>query len=473
MILETLGSVAILLIFANLCWAQSVGGGSVQSGSSAGGGEQSGFGLGAPMPPQYMASPYFATPFSGGTRLLPSLSVIGGYDSNALYGLTSGGSDQSLFQKGSPDYFVNTTASLLLQQSSSYIEGAVQGSFSSYNYLKNKDLDFTGWNAGATAVLDKTLARLIPRSGGSLTYNYRKSQQVYAFDPSDPATNPTFDPNFNVTRGIQAARAETTTTVGTATGYYDASSAVRLRTSYSYAVNFFGVPQRGTIAIGNFFTTKSHTASLGSDVRVGPADTVGIQYQYTRTTFSANDASAENTGFFNEAFKTHGATVTWARQLSSALMASVSGGATYLLQSESAGGSGVAYQGAASIAWRPRVDTTVGINYTRGIYPSFVVGAGPAINDTVTAQVNHIFGPRFLGSVSVGYARNTTPGFSAGQNDFTFTTYQANASLSYQLFRNLSTTFTYTYGSYDQQFDQQRFQYDRHLVLIGLTTIWK
>lgn len=425
------------------------------------------------MLPQYAASPYFVTPFPGGTRLLPALSVIGGYDSNVFFGLQGGGSDQSLFQNRRGDYFVNTTGSLILQHSSNYVEGAVQGSFSSYNYAENSDLDYTGWQVGTTAVLDKTIKLFIPRAGGSLTYNGRVTQQVYAFDLSDPATNPTFDPNFNVTRGIQAARAKTTTHTGTALGYYDVSSTVRMRASFSYAENFFGVPQRGTIAIGNFFTTKSYNAYLGSDIRVGPADTLSVQYQYTSTKFSPNDATTDNTAFFDEAFRTHGAFVTWTRLVSSVLTASVSGGATYMLQSQAAGGSGVAYQGSATLAWRPRADTMVGVVYSRGIYPSFVVAAGPSINDTVTVQVNHIFTPRFLGTVSAGYAHNTTPGFAEGENNFSFTTYQANASLNYQLFRYLYTTCTYTYGLYDYQFERQTLRYDRHLALIGLTTFWK
>ena len=475
-ILGILGGGAILLAFTSLGWAQPVGGGYTQGGSPDSGGGESGFSSNLPQAPQYTASPYFTTPFAGGTRLLPALSVIGGYDSNALFGLQSGGSDQSLFTEGTPDYFVSTTGSLILQHSSSYIEGAVQGSFSSYNYAENPDLNYTGWQAGATAILDKILKRFISGSGGSVTYNYRRTQQVYAFDPSDPLSNPTFDPNFNVTRGIQAARAETTTQTGTATGYYDVSSSVKLRAAYSYSENLFGVPQRGTIAIGNFFTTKTHAGTLGTDIRVGIADSVGVQYQYTETRYLADDATTENTGFFNEPFRTHGATVTWTRLVTSAVTASVTGGVTYLLQSQAAGGSGLAYQGGASLAWRPRADTVVGITYSRGIYPSFVISAGPAINDTVTAQVNHIFSPRLIGSASLGYAHNTTPTFTEGQqgqNAFTFTTYQANVSLNYHLFTYLYTTFAYTYGKYDQVVDTQAFQYDRHLIMVGLTTFWK
>lgn len=472
-ILGIFGGGTILLTFASLSWAQPVGGGLAQSISPDSSGGESGFTSSVPLAPQYMASPYFMTPFAGGTRLLPALSVVGGYDSNALFGLQSGGSDQSLFTKNTPDYFVDTTASLILQHSSSYIEGAVQGSFSSYDYVKNNDLNYTGWQAGATAILDKVLKRFISGAGGAVTYNYRKAQQVYAFDPSDPLINPTFDPNFNIARGIQAARAETTTQTGTATGYYDVSSSVKLRAAYSYSENFFGVPQRGTIAIGNFFTTKSHSGTLGTDVRIGPADSVGVQYQYTDTRFLANDATTDNTGFFNEAFRTHGATATWTHLVTSVLTASATGGVTYLLQSQAAGGAGLAYQGGASIAWRPRADTVLGITYSRGIYPSFVVGAGPSINDTVTVQANHIFSTRLIGSASVGYAHNTTPGFSQGQNEFTFTTYQASASLNYQLFRYLYATLNYIYGKYDQQFDTQAFNYDRHVVMIGLTTFWR
>ena len=468
MILEILGGVTILLTLTNLCWAQSDGGGSVRGGSSDGSGEGSGSGIGASMPPQYRSSPYFVTPFAGGTRLLPSLSVIGGYDSNVAFGLQSGGS-----RKSTPDYFANTTGSLIVQHSSGYIEGAVQGSVSSFNYLKNKDFDYVGWQAGATAVLDKTLKRLIPNSGGSVTYNYRKSQQVYAFDSGDPATNPTFDPNFNVARGIQAARAEAITTAVTATGYYDVSSAVRLRTSYSYAQNSFGVPATGTIAIGNVFTTKTHTAQLGGDIRVGPADTVLLQYQYSRAAFTPDEENRDNTIFAAQTFTTHGVTAGWSRLVSYSLLASVKGGVIYVDQGEAAGGSGLAYQGAASLDWRLRADTTVLVMYQRAIYPSFAIAAGPSINDTVTVGVRHDFSPRLLGSVLAAWARNTTPAFSSGQNNFLFTTYQANASLNYQISENLFSTLTYVYGAFDQQFDQQQFQYDRQQVLIGLTTFWK
>jgi hypothetical protein len=401
----------------------------------------------------------------GQTRVIPSISISEGYDSNPWFGSTPPGSRKV-------DYFTNVIPAVSVLHQGRLIQGNFNAQAIAGFYVNNPEINYLATYGQMNLRFDQLVQKLDRRLSLSAT-------DVFFYTPVPPGfINPVAgqDAFFSKTvfgAGLQAYRVNSTINTGVIQAGYLLTPRVSLQTSYTNTYISFG-DISGDPTLGFAFGFVTHSISAGPSFKVSPRDTIGIEYNFMTATFSGGGEGGS--------FSTHGATVAWTRILAPKLVATLSGGVqilapgtvqTALVQPTSAEptslqqGGDIFYTTSATLVWNYRKDTAVTLSYSRFLSPGFFIASGPLVGHFAVASIRHDLTPKLTASGNLNYAIYDDP-----TGILNFTSYGADLTLAYTLTRNLTATANYSYYNFSQQFSGQQVIFDRNMLLVGLTASW-
>jgi len=375
----------------------------------------------------------------GETKLVPLLAVSERYDSNVFF----------IPGRNVEDYVTNISPQVTVDHKGRLIDGTVRGGATAEVYVKNPGLNYVAANGGMTLNLDNAVSQLVRGAGLKLSDTFYFTPQPPAF--VTPGAGSQVSEAF--VRGIQAARANSFTNSGLATGSYNLSPRVDLQATYMHQRIHFGTAFVSPTT-GRFFNTTFQTVNAGPLLKVSPLDRATLTYQYQQADFSQGGGSG--------GFHTHGGSMGWTRAFTPILTANVMGGMTVIEPSNR-----VQYQGGVSVEGKFQ-NTDASLSYSRGVYPSFFNTGLPLLSQVVTATVSHRVTALLTVTANGNYAKNE----SVPAGTLAFESYWVTVGLNYRVSRILTATLSYTNSEYKSQSSGQLSRFDRNMVMIGLTAEW-
>ena len=375
----------------------------------------------------------------GETKLVPSLAVSERYDSNVFF----------IPGRNVEDYVTNISPQVTVDHKGRLIDGTVRGGATAEVYVKNPGLNYVAANGGVNLNLDNAVSQLVRGAGLKLSDTFYFTPQPPAF--VTPAAGSQVSEAF--VRGIQAARANSFTNSGLATGSYNLSPRVDLQASYMHQRIHFGTAFVSPTT-GRFFNTTFQTTTAGPQLKISPLDTLALTYRYQKTDFSQGSGGG--------GFHTHGGTTGWTRVFTPTLKANVEAGMTVIEPNER-----VQYLGTASVEGKLQ-NTDMSLSYSRGVYPSFFISGLPLLSQVVTATVSHRLTALLTGTVNGNYAKNE----SVPAGSLAYESYWVTVGLNYTVSRILNASLSYTNSEYKSHFLGQSARFDRNMVMVMLTAEW-
>jgi len=375
----------------------------------------------------------------GETKLVPSLAVSERYDSNVFF----------IPGRNVEDYVTNISPQVTVDHKGRLIDGTVRGGATAEVYVKNPGLNYVAANGGMTLNLDNAVSQLVRGAGLKLSDTFYFTPQPPAF--VTPAAGSQVSEAF--VRGIQAARANSFTNAGLATGSYNLSPRVDLQATYMHQRIHFGTAFVSPTT-GRFFNTTFQTVNAGPLLKVSPLDTLALTYQYQQAEFSQGSGGG--------GFHSHGGLMGWTRSFTPTLTANVAAGMTVIEPSER-----VQYLVTASLD-RKLQNTDASLSYSRGVYPSFFISGLPLLSQVVTATVAHRLTELLTVTANGNYAKNE----SVPTPLLSYESYWVTVGLNYKVSRILTTALSYTNSEYKQHFSGLNARFDRNMVMVMLTAEW-
>ena len=403
-------------------------------------------------------------PSHADTKVVPSITVGVGYDSNPWFGPTPPGARKF-------DYFTNVTPQVSVRHKGREIEGTFTGGLVSAFYANNSEINYLAANGQFDFKLDRLVQRLDRNLTLSVTDLIYYTPQPPAFINPQAGQSPVFTASA-FGSGVQPYRVNTTANTGILQGAYSISPGISMQANYTNTIISFGAIS-GEPTLGTAFGLTTHSITGGPAFRITPRDTVNLNYAFQSATFSGQGGGT---------FRTHGGTVTWTRLLTRTLTANLTGGVTYLEPSNfqarndqsttiqpNVGGqaSDILYTTGASLLWNYGKNTALTLAFSRSIVPNFYIVPVPLVSNVFMVSATRTFTARLSASGNINYALNEDP-----SGLFSYTSYGGTVIVSYGLTRNLSASANYTYYYFDQAFSGQQFRFDRNLVVLSLTAVW-
>ena len=375
----------------------------------------------------------------GETKLVPSLAVSERYDSNVFF----------IPGRNVEDYVTNISPQVTVDHKGRLIDGTVRGGATAEAYVKNPGLNYVAANGSVNLNLDNAVSQLVRGAGLRLSDTFYFTPQAPSFVA--PGTGSQVSEAF--VRGIQAARANSFTNTGSATGSYNLSPRVDLQATYMHQRIHFGTAFASP-ATGQFFNTTFQTVNAGPLLKISPLDTLNLSYQYTQAEFSQGGGGG--------GFHTHGGIMGWTRTFTPTLKANLTAGMTVIEPSNS-----VQYLVTASLD-KNFQNTDASLSYSRGVYPSIFISGLPLLSQVVTATVSHRLTALLTVTANGNYAKNE----SVSTPELAYESYWVTVGLNYTVSRILKATLSYTNSEYKSHSLGQSTRFDRNMVMVGLTAEW-
>lgn len=412
------------------------------------------------------------------TAIIPALSVSGTYDSNVFY------TPKSLLPAGTKpeDYYMSITPQITAAHRGSSIDGSLTVGAIITKYKDNPVLDYTGINAAGAVDLKNLVYKVVPRIETlSIIGSYQFTPSVSAFGASGLGSVGT---GFGSTgfagpldAGLITNRVSMHNYTGTINGAYQLTPVTSMTGGYSYNQISFGTQSGG---LSNpLFDTVGHSGNVALSTRVNPKDSVGT------TGFLSHYEQSGNTGGGSGSFTTITGMVTWSRQWTRELSASLGGGGiltlpietgipggkvkstvtpaiatalTYTSYSEGLKAAGASLSSLGSSALGPfeglpkQAGTlspggilapgrySASMSYNLSVFPSYAIGAGP-----ITA---HVIGANATGGIMSNLTGQVGANFSHGSGTAplqSFDTLGVTAGLNYLFASSFLASVSYNW----------------------------
>ena len=362
------------------------------------------------------------------TRLIPSLTVSERYDTNIF------NAAPQFIPPGTKKWDFATTASpqVRLISREREVQSDLTAGVSGNSFVNNPELSYVTTNASLRSNLDKLVSQLIP--GAKLEIS-----DYFLYTPQPPAFLTGVQTSQGVpdiySRGLQVARANSTSNTAKAAGTYALTPAVSLGGEYLYSFYSIGtvfVSQgTGGATPSSGLSTKTQAWSVGPSLRLSKGDTLSFKYNNAQTSFSGG-------GVPDSSFTAHGIEAGYTGVIGD-WSVTLGGGGTLIEP-----GSLIYPTGKLALTAKLDPATTATVGFSRTIAPSLLGTLGALISNTTSVSVQHSLekGLRMTGTVN--YAFNE----SAPAKDVTYKTLVSQLQLSYPLSRIVTTSLTYDYSHF-------------------------
>jgi hypothetical protein len=407
-----------------------------------------------------------------------------------------------------PEDFVTTVnPQLAVLHTGRLMQGMLLGGTTSEFYVQNPDLNYTGYNGQLSMELAQAVKRVLPRARSLMvTDSILYTPQLPAFFQGGAnfiglgalgQTSNIFG------TGIQAFRINTFSNQGSVQGSYALSPTTDFGVGYTHSSLHFSGTLLGA-SQNQVFNTTQQTINGGPRTRLSPNDLLNLTYTYTKT---------EQPGFGT--YNTHTAVASWIRAILPSLSSSVSGGGILfeelhnlstgqvlvrsgsifpnagVLLTWTGGGVGTGRQfGGPSLpgmvpgvgaprsmmsvpltggAFLPSGSTTIALNYSVGVTPSFLLSAGPLFSHTAWIQASRGLTDSLGITGGVNYAHSA----AAGQTgNFSYVSFSTNLALNYLITPTLRASLIHTFGNYQRSgFGIGDGEFDRQTAMFNITYI--
>src|SRR5688500_14083782 len=152
------------------------------------------------------------------TKIMPILTIAERYDSNVFF----------VPGQNLQDYVTTVTPQVRVEHAGRLVTGTLTGTVTGEHYAKNPGLDYIAPSAAINLNLDNLLGQIDKSAKLTITDRYAATPQPLAF--LGPEGGNEVPESF--VRGIQAARANTTTNMLMAMGGYELTQASSLNLTY-------------------------------------------------------------------------------------------------------------------------------------------------------------------------------------------------------------------------------------------------
>jgi hypothetical protein len=369
-------------------------------------------------------------------RIIPSLTLSEQYDSNVVFTNT-----------GNDDLVTVLTPALRASYRGRPLEGNLSGSLSLASYAKHSNFNYASAAGAFNVDLTQLVGQLDKRARLQLSGSGYYTPELPAFITATAGFNP-------FATGIQPQRVRSYSLSSSATGGYSLTSRVDLTGTYSYSYLNFGSTVGANLQTP-LFKTILQTVNAGPTIKLTPADSLTLQYQYQKADYGGTIPG----------FHTQGGTIGLIHGFSRQLTGTVSAGATKITPSDK-----IAPLVNLSLSWTER-NTITTFTFARSVTPSFVISSGALETNLASLSVAQSLTDRLSGTVNVNYARSSSATVTAG-SAATFDSYGTILSLGYLITRSLSATFSYSHSHFTSESAGFTSSFDRDLVALSLTASW-
>ena len=362
------------------------------------------------------------------TRVIPSVMVSERYDTNVFNAASR------LIPPGRKKWDVVTSIwpEVRLISSEEGVKTDLQVGVNGNTFVNNPELSFISTNAALTSNLDKFVGKWI--SGAKLQVS-----DYFRYTPQPPAFLTGVQTSQGVpdiyARGLQVARANSTSNTATATGTYELSPTVDLLGKYSHS--FFSIGRvfvsqgTGGVTPTSGLKTETHAWAVGPSLRLSRGDTVSLQYHNAQTSFSRS-------GIPDQGFTTRGVEAEYSGTIEGWKVV-LAGGGTFVEP-----GNRTYPTGRLILTTRYDPSTTAIITLSRTISPTLFGTTGALISNSAGVSLEHSLerGVRLTGTIN--YATNESTPVKSTK----FETIAGHLMLTYPLSRTIATTINYDYNHF-------------------------
>lgn len=354
---------------------------------------------------------------SGGsfTNIAPYISVSERYDSNVLFS-----------PNPMSDFVTSIRSGARTQYRNDVVDASLTGGFLAEVYARNPGLNYIGTDASLNANLNDVVGRMVRGLGLTLMDSVTYTPQPPAF------VTPEVPPNSFI-RGIQVGRNNTLMNNASVISTYALTPLTQFNVSYSHQmVRFLEQPTRGSL-----FDTTVQSITAGPEYHISPMHSVGVSYQYQHMLFEPSGGGMGSSSVIN------GAGISWRGSFTRELTGEVSPGVAVVASNPEA----LQWTMRTLLQWSDS-RTTAGLAYTRGLFPSFFLGASALVSDNVTVSFWRRFDQQWSLTAQFDYAHNT----ALPPATLSFESFGQTVAVNYDLFQGLvaSASVTYNYFIYGQ-----------------------
>lgn len=325
-----------------------------------------------------------------------------------------------------------------------------------YNaYVYNSGLNFVSTRLRGIAILDGWVNQWA--SGAKL-----RVKEQFLYTPDAPFFRTTSqadladDPFLS---GLQVFRTNTLRSATSAEGSYPLGQTLSLQGSFAYLTQRLArVPDETTsTSTVSIFDTNIYTGSIGPRFRLTPTDSIALTIEesfITQTRTTGNIGTIE-TGTLSLSTDYNKVMQNWTFR--------VVGGATYIAPA------GRTYPtGSITLSTTPERETTVQLDFSQKIRPSYFVVGGVINSQVGGVQISQRLSERLSLQGSANYSFNQ----SVSSQTTKFSTLTLSTGLSYNLTRTMIVGLSYNHTDFTRESAGTDNVVLRNMVTLSLTAQW-
>lgn len=382
------------------------------------------------------------------TTIIPSVNVRGHYDTNIFMRpaeLLAPGEQLS-------DWKTTVGGAVELLHLTRDLEAKLKvgGTFNSY--VEHSNLNYFGLNVAGEVNLDRWVDQYVRGANLSITENFSYTPEAPGFVIGVDKGSDAF---LRGQVGIRRLSLFNTTTIR---GSVPLSRDLELDAGYMFNLRHRGRKQTDADGLVDilYFDTMIHTWQGGPRYRLTRNDSVAVLY---RQSLLIQERASGGRTFNTNVFYLFGEYT----KVFPEWTVTVDGGPAYVDR-----GSEVFAAGSLRVTTAPERNTVVHLTLSREPRPSTYLQSGAIISNLGRVGFTHRFYERLMLTGTVGYSYNQWVG-----TDETFQSFLGQASLRYNVTRNIIAELDYFFQSVDYDRVALQYQVSKNVVGFFLTAEWK